>query len=242
MRILSYNIWNYDGDWPIRRQLLTDVMSRASPDLIALQEVRHNWNDRPGWNQARFFADGLDWNYAYRPANIFLPFPPLVEGLAFLWPSVSLPVQSFPVPKTGRGPRRIILRAQLSDVDVYNVHFALSNEGRMVESGTLLDIVERRPSRPAILTGDFNADAGDGPMQTLFNAGFHDVWQEVHDRGDNTMEWPDPRRIDYILARDVDLRGASIDLLGVQPEDGLLPSDHFGLLADIPSLKSTTQG
>ena len=39
LRVLTLNIWNRQGPFPARRELILQGLRRESPDLIALQEV-----------------------------------------------------------------------------------------------------------------------------------------------------------------------------------------------------------
>ncbi len=45
-RLMTFNIANYDdhGEWPTRRKLIASLIERERPDVIALQELRHNMN------------------------------------------------------------------------------------------------------------------------------------------------------------------------------------------------------
>lgn len=233
MRFLTYNIWNYSGDWPRRREALLEIIQSEAPDVVALQEVRHTWNDRPGNNQARWFAERLGYHCFYRPANIFWPFPPVVEGLALLTPRPAQHAEALRVPHMAMsGPRRVILKATVGGVDVYNVHFPLTERARIMEAAQLSALVTRR-GRVALAMGDFNADSHQPPMTVLGKAGFVDLWQALADPG-RPAAWPTNRRIDYVLAFGSSSWQGTIKVLGARPDsNGISPSDHPGLLADL---------
>ena len=109
MRLLSYNIWNYQGHWERRRLRLANLIAALDPDIVALQEVRHSWHDRPGENQAEWLARSLGYRAYFRPANVFVPLPPVVEGLAFLAKAPCDQLTWYPVPAfPGAGPRRVV--------------------------------------------------------------------------------------------------------------------------------------
>lgn len=233
MRILTYNIWNYSGDWRQRRHLLVDVIKDLDPDVVALQEVRHSWADLPARNQALWLADRLGYVSVYRPANIFWPLPPVSEGLAFLSKKPLSLVQWFPVPRLPwSGPRRIILHGRFEGMDLYNVHFPLTDRGRIVEARQLADIVARTATGPAIALGDFNVDIDRPPMEILLEAGFVDLWTHLPARENQPNLWPDRRRIDYILGYGAGSWSGAISAVGKR-HDGLRPSDHLGVLAEL---------
>src|SRR5581483_7832710 len=197
--MLTFNIWNYSGGWRARRWRLLDAMVEANADLIALQEVRHNWADRPGWNQARWLAEHLSYHWVYRRANTFVPFGVVTEGLGFLSRERLEGWDWLRVPHSGRGPRRIVLRCRYGGYDVYNVHYPLSETARDRESRIIVESLSN--TRPTLVMGDFNADAEQSPMQILFHAGLEDAWEIVGQEARTPPVWPQTRRIDYVLTK-----------------------------------------
>ena len=234
MKVLSYNIWNYAGGWTRRRELLLDIMRQESPDIIALQEVRHGWHDRRGQNQARWLAEQLGYHWVYRPASIFWPVPLVVEGLAFLTKEPIRRFAAFAVPQLRwAGPSRVILHARVGEVDLYNVHFPLTQRARVVEAQQIVRIAEERSCGPALVMGDFNADAEQEPMQIFWLAGFVDLWDQLAPPAQPVV-WPSDRRIDYILGGSGRNWEGTIVTVGDCPnEAGENPSDHPGLLAQL---------
>jgi endonuclease/exonuclease/phosphatase family metal-dependent hydrolase len=237
IRFLDYNIWNYSGNWPRRRELLLNIMQHLQPDVICLQEVRHSWHDRPGENQARWLGRRLGYHVIYRPASLFWPLPPIVEGLAILTPE---PVQrwaAYPLRHALlSGPRRVILHAEVQGFDIYNVHFALSPKGRLLNAVDLVRIVKTTACGPAIVMGDFNADPSEPPMQYLRNAGFVDLWTlfHPHDEQPTDPAWSPRRRLDYALGYGQSHWRGSMQLIGTEAcGDSIYPSDHAGLLLEL---------
>ena len=39
LKLVTFNIWHNQGDWPARLPLLVDALRRADADVIGLQEV-----------------------------------------------------------------------------------------------------------------------------------------------------------------------------------------------------------
>jgi len=40
IRVQTYNIWNFDGEWPVRKHIIAQVVKAEDPDVIAWQEIR----------------------------------------------------------------------------------------------------------------------------------------------------------------------------------------------------------
>jgi endonuclease/exonuclease/phosphatase family metal-dependent hydrolase len=238
VKILSYNIWNYAGNWPVRRQLLVDIMRTESPDVVALQEVRHNWRDRPGHNQARWLAERLGYHWVFRPAHMFWHVPPVVEGLAFLSREPLEDFRAYAVPRVRwAGPDRVILTGAFAGLRIFNVHFPLTERARVAEARQLVGLVINLGGGPALAVGDFNADADQAPMRMLDDAGFIDLWDSL-EGGATTHQWPSERRIDYALACGCKAWKGTIRTVGTQPDTaGLLPSDHPGLIVNLENIE-----
>lgn len=106
---------------------------------------------------------------------------------------------------------------------------------------------------PTILAGDLNSDAHDpsfanGPaFGMLVNAGFADIWSELHP-ADAGLTWPNfpedekyptvtPfQRIDLILTRGNGVAAEAEQLVGTVPMDGVWASDHAGVVGTLKLL------
>ncbi len=108
---------------------------------------------------------------------------------------------------------------------------------------------------PPVLCGDFNAvpDSDEVRMLTGRAAGpvdglvFHDAWEVAGDGGPGTtwsnanpyaaLDLEPDRRIDYVFAGWPKAGGAghvtSCRVVGTEPVDGVVPSDHYGVLAEL---------
>jgi endonuclease/exonuclease/phosphatase family metal-dependent hydrolase len=240
MRVLTYNIWNYSARWRRRKNALVEAIRNASPDIVALQEVRHTWHDPPGNNQAKWLGRKLGMEWWYRPANVFVPFPPVTEGLGFLAAMKPSRLLWHPVPHTGRGPRRIVLEAELGGLTIYNVHYPLNPRDRIGESEVLLRVLAASENVPALIVGDFNDEEGTAPLSMLAEAGFVDTWLALP-AACRPLVWPQSRRIDFVLARNAALEGARVEIVGATAaSNGLIPSDHVGVLVDLPSIPESS--
>jgi endonuclease/exonuclease/phosphatase family metal-dependent hydrolase len=124
-------------------------------------------------------------------------------------------------------------------------------------AGRLEELVAEQAAH-VVLGGDFNAEPQTSSMRFLtgrqslegFSAAYRDAWESVH--GDVPGATFDPRnqltaidepgldrgrRIDYVLVRCGDhgptLRIVDAGLAVHEPVDGVQPSDHYGVYADL---------
>lgn len=118
-------------------------------------------------------------------------------------------------------------------------------------------LVAERPAH-VVLGGDFNAEPQASSMRFLtgraslegISTAYRDAWESVHgDAAGHTLDPRNPlreidepgemqgRRVDYVLVRCGDhgptLRIADARLAVHEPVDGVQPSDHYGVVADL---------
>jgi endonuclease/exonuclease/phosphatase family metal-dependent hydrolase len=125
-------------------------------------------------------------------------------------------------------------------------------EWRLGEAREMLAFVERvAGDRPAILLGDFNALPDSEEIALLLQAGFADAfdgngegitWDEERNANiqlqrrtypDEIPQDPRNKRIDYVFVRGPGLSVTRAQVVLDRPIEGLYPSDHFGVLAEI---------
>jgi endonuclease/exonuclease/phosphatase family metal-dependent hydrolase len=120
------------------------------------------------------------------------------------------------------------------------------------------DLVSDRPDLPVVLMGDLNAGPDAGSVRFLTgrqslastSVRYEDAWEAVHaDEAGHTFSPRNPlvragemplergRRIDHIMTRSgpygPPLDVADCHLVFDQPVEGVWPSDHFGVLAEL---------
>ena len=147
----------------------------------------------------------------------------------------------------------VAIDATIDDVTyrIVNTHLESVDPGpRVAQAQELVDVLAGE-ELPVILLGDFNTRAPDGEAyQLLLEAGYLDVWQTDSERSGATCCQADDlrneaseltNRIDQIFVKGVALHPAgSIRTLtvGDKPDDrlpsGLWPSDHAGVVAQLP--------
>jgi endonuclease/exonuclease/phosphatase family metal-dependent hydrolase len=107
--------------------------------------------------------------------------------------------------------------------------------------------------QPVVLMGDFNAESSSEEIGVLKAAGFIDVYarlnalpgytwdgalnsnikQQKSIHPDDFWEEPTRKRIDYIFIRGRDLQALGSEVVLDLSVEGLFPSDHFGVMADL---------
>jgi len=161
--ILTLNIWQEQGPWLRRMELIHQHLERLEPDIVCLQEVREKEEAIP--NQAQTLAQQLGMSWTWEVAQ---PWGGGDEGLAILsrFPIVERGVHELPFTK-GRS-RRVCLGAAL-DVGgddpcwVFTTHLAWRLADGALREAQVSEVdrfitAKREGSRTAtLLAGDFNA-------------------------------------------------------------------------------------
>lgn len=263
LRVLSWNLWWRYGPWEERLPAIVTTIRRLDPDLVALQEVwvadgtssAHVIAEALGHHVEvahRLEVDGVGFGNAVlsrwpirRTAVRPLPSPSdvgidaLDEERLVLLAEVDAPeqpVQLFSTHLNWRHDQSSVRQAQVRELCAFVHH-------------------ERPRSYPAIVCGDLNAEPDSDEVRALTGLAavpvpgvvFRDAWTAPGSEGPG-FTWADSnpfakaeheqeRRIDYVLTgwRRNDGRGAprACRVVGDEPVDGVWPSDHFGVLAEL---------
>ncbi len=259
MRVLTLNIWNTSGDWRQRRMAILQVVRDAAPDVVCLQEVVE---DERG-NQAGWLAEQLGgWSTAYAGegpsrrsglfGNAIISPSPIDTSSSVRLPHVPDPLDI----------QRLVLHARVVGVDVYCTHLAwqLHDAALREQQVRALMAFVRRTSDPAasagpVVAGDFNAEPDSTAVRYLTGLAsidgesvyLHDAWRLAGDGGPG-LTWVDAnphavldrepeRRLDYVFSafhgRAGTGRPLACSVVADRPVDGVWPSDHLGVLADL---------
>jgi endonuclease/exonuclease/phosphatase family metal-dependent hydrolase len=253
LKIMSYNIWNYNEPWRERRKIIVEGILEADPDIVGLQEIRDDRRYNPiGCDQARQIADRTGMGYRYQPAMTYSNSPRSVEGLCVM---SRYPIASTAYVTLTREPdddkdshQRIVLNGTVSlpvgDLEFFVTHFSLSPEMGVSNSLELLEFVSSFDSSlPKFIVGDFNSTPADRPVKILTGServtgqpaigNLLDTW--VESRPDGRKGGPNgpcshgSRRIDFIFMVPSPWTQASVEEVAyVNPKDqnGLAGSDH----------------
>jgi endonuclease/exonuclease/phosphatase family metal-dependent hydrolase len=250
---MTLNIWNYNRPWPIRRRLIADLITSHRPDVVALQEDRHDFRYERGKGQGKQLAELTDYHLTSAVAQVYLPIFRVDEGLAILTPGLPRCITirrltQLPHEREDEN-RRICLSVAIdhagSTVHIFDAHFSLSAVARESNALEVARFVEEQAGdAPAVLMGDLNAEPSTPPIRFLVGEGdiagttadFVDCWEAANpnDVGFTYASFGPVRRIDYILARNLPQGKIEAALVGAEAADGVYPSDHLGIMVDLP--------
>jgi endonuclease/exonuclease/phosphatase family metal-dependent hydrolase len=259
LRVLTLNIWNRQGPWEARLQLIREGLREHSPDVVGLQEVL--------WHESRSLADAIAEGLGYETA--FGAAQDLGGGVLFgnavlsRWPIARHAV--FPLPTGETDERRSVLFTGIAsphgELPFFVTHLNWKlHQGAVREAqvAVVADVVMREApvsGLPPVLVGDFNAQPDASEIRFL--RGLHtlngksiyfaDTFGQVGEGPDFTFDpnrnpfaaltHEPPRRIDYVFVRgpDKQVRGKPIESRVVFDEvvNGVAASDHHGVLSVI---------
>jgi endonuclease/exonuclease/phosphatase family metal-dependent hydrolase len=256
LHVMSFNLRGPEDrpphDWAHRRPVVEDLLATERPTVIGTQEGR--------WHHIRDLATVLrpsyDWIGLGRSGGskseftaVFYDFARL-EVLAFdhLWLSSVPKLIGSRTWGNIQHPRMLTWvafrdRATGHEFALVNTHFDhFSGPARTRSAHLVRRLTARRLHAkrwPVLVTGDFNADAGESrPYRVLTGDGmFRDAWLTARERlTPDVRTWngyADPvpgGRIDWILAD----RHWTVERIGVNTRrgaEGLHPSDHWPVQA-----------
>ena len=261
VRVLTHNILARQAGWPERRLLLIDGLRALAPDLVAFQEsVVADGYDQvvdllgPGVHVAHHAArdaDGMGISIASR-----WPF----ESVHQLDLDVTDRSRGFPIGTIAaevRAPEPLGRLLFVNHFPSWQLAFEHERELQAVEVARFIEELLGSRRVPVVLAGDMDADPQAGSIrfwtgrQALAGTSvcYLDVWERLHrDEPGETFtprnalvmevvpDWPF-RRIDYILVRcqigSPRLAIERCEIVFDEPAEGVWPSDHFGLMADL---------
>lgn len=258
IRILDLNIWNYNDPWEARRDAIVVLILDSQPDIVALQEVRHqSWRDDPRHQADQIVASLPGYHLLWHPAH-YWPAEPgsdqgrQWEGLALLSPHPFTDLAVAHLSRDMNDPRdhfqRLVLAGEihthLGPFWLFNTHFPLSGAAReRVAVESVQFVAQIAGELPFAFTGDLNAEPQDWPIRFMtgqVEAGnqrspLTDAWVGRHgaEPGYTYSAWEPSQRIDYLLVPPV-VQVKRMEVVGMVPgREHVSPSDHCGLLADL---------
>jgi endonuclease/exonuclease/phosphatase family metal-dependent hydrolase len=258
LRVLTWNLWWRFGPWERRRPAIAATIRALDPDVVALQEV---WGEPGGPNLAAELADELGHHHAFA-SRLSLDGVGFGNAVLSRWPITSSQATDLPAPPDA-DEQRLVLRADVDGprgpFQVFSTHLNWRFDHSAVRQDQVRAVAEavaaaRPRTYPPVLCGDFNAvpDSDEirvltgraaGPVDGLV---FHDAWEVAGDGAGWTWSNANPyaaldlepdRRIDYVFVGWPKAGGAghvtSCRVVGIDPVDGVVPSDHYGVLAEL---------
>jgi len=255
LKIMSYNIWNYNEPWKDRRKLIVDTILEADPDVVGLQEIRDDRKFNPvGHDQARQIAERTGFDYEYQPAMIYSRTPRSVEGLCIM---SRHSIDSTSYIELTRSPsderdfhQRIVLNGTVAlpvgSLEFFVTHFSLSPEMRVNNAVELLQFVNTFNSHlPKFIVGDFNCTPDELPIRILTGmesvedqmtiGNFVDLWEETCPGAGTYAFTHDERRIDFIFMIPSPWAEANVKDVTIlnKNEEGLFASDHSAVTTTV---------
>jgi endonuclease/exonuclease/phosphatase family metal-dependent hydrolase len=253
--IVTLNTWKNGGNYPRRLQLMADQLKALAPDLVALQEVFVAPEAGAHTGDALATALAMDQIHeAARPGQR-RHGEDEVESTSGLSLLSRIPIDShqrLELPADSGGERVAIAAwTAWNDVRIAIValHLTYQPDAHALRRRQLQDLIEGITNHgradAIVLAGDFNAEPDSPPLVWLReDSGFSvsDAWDAAGGPRPTMTEPPGSttigsRCIDHILllhppgTRALNFVAAKRVLDCVDPESGILPSDHAGLRA-----------
>ena len=169
LRVLTYNIQQgYDAEGQLNYRGQLNLMERADPDVIGLQESDTNRIAGGNFDLVRYFADNLGFHSYYGPkvgAGTF--------GIALLsrYPIENPHVVYFY--SAGEQTAAILATITTADKRFQVIVTHLGNDGPLVQQQELLQSID--PTLPVIAMGDFNFRP-DSEQYQLTRTHLDDAW------------------------------------------------------------------
>ncbi|MEN8182704.1 MAG: endonuclease/exonuclease/phosphatase family protein [Myxococcota bacterium] len=261
LSVLSLNLWNQDGPYSRRRERLREWIARLDPDLIGFQEALRgeDW-DQVG---ELLEGTGHRFDYASASDYWAEPKLAFGNAVASRWPILDREVLRLPDGggDEQRSALSVTVEAPVGRLSFTSTHLNWRfHHGwiRELQVVALCDLVlARRPEGgfPSIVVGDFNAEPDSAEMRYVAglqslrgrSVHFRDAWRIAGEGGPGftwsrrnpyTRPWLEPdRRIDYVFVGYPQVGGVGsvrhCRLVCDDERDGVWPSDHFGVYAEI---------
>ena len=261
MRVLTWNLWHQFGPWEARRPAILEAVIALDPDICCLQEVWEDGGvnlaaliaERLGGHH-HVFGSRLDVG-GVKFGNAVVSRWPLAghEVLALPAPADADELRTCV---------RADIEAPFGPVQAFSTHLNWRFDHSAIRQDqvrAVCEFIAGSPARsfPPILGGDFNAAPDSDEIRMLTGRMavpvpklvFHDGW-EVANAGasDPGFTWSNDnpfgardlepsRRIDYVFVGWPKEGGAghveACEVVGQDAVDGIVPSDHYGVLATL---------
>jgi endonuclease/exonuclease/phosphatase family metal-dependent hydrolase len=258
LRVATWNVWWRFGPWQERQPAIAETLRGLDADVVALQEV---WDVQDGLGQPEALADTLGYEYVFA-AGFDDGDASFGNAILSRWPIAASDSRPLPTtPSTDEF--RVALKAEVDGprgrFEVYTTHLNWrydESHVRQAQVRTLAEFVAESKGRsfPPIVCGDFNAEPDSDEIRMLTGRAavpverlvLVDAWDVAGDGAGFTWSNDNPfaardleadRRIDYVLLGWRKARGAGhvVDarVAAIDPIDGVYPSDHYAVVAEL---------
>ena len=264
LRVLTLNLWHDNGPWPQRAERIRAWLDRLDPDVVGFQEaLRGEDVDQVAMLLGprlphRAYARGS----GLRRGDLALDFG---NAVGSRWPILEAETQRLPDRGDGetRAALHVDIDSPFGRLafTCTHLHWRFHHGDVRVRQVRELAarVIARRPKAgyPPLIVGDFNAEPDSDEIRFLTGGHaidgktvyFHDAWR-VAGVGSDGVTWcnrnpwaraalePD-RRIDYVFSGYPTPRGLGLletcRVVCDDESDGVWPSDHFGVYAELRS-------
>lgn len=222
VRILSYNVRNCRGlDNLTDYKRVADIITRISPDVVALQELDSATTRSAGIVVLNELATYTNMFKSYSASIVFQGGK---YGIGVL--SKVEPMNWKVVPLPGREEKRSILVVEFKDYIFCCTHFSLTEEDRAASVNIINDALKAN-SKPVFLAGDLNSVPGSSVIKSIETG-----WYMLNNPQVPTIPADNPQKcIDFIFAAKFTGHTFQTKLTTVEHEP--LASDHLPVWADI---------
>ena len=259
VRLATWNLWWRHGDLDARAPAILATLRAVAPDVIGFQEVCSRDPDQIRWLEDELgmhvVASPRDEDDRFTIVNAIATRWPILESE---WRFVD--VGDKPKHRTVLWAR---VDTPYGPWDVFTTHLSHGFDQSAIRSRQLDEIAgwvderrrdDRQARLPPVLVGDLNAVPDSDEIRRLTGRSapaveglvFSDTWEHVGDGEGvtysainpyvNDSAWPE-RRLDYVLVSWPRQRPngnpVRADRFGLDPIDGVIASDHWGVVADL---------
>ena len=260
---MSWNLWWRHGPWEQRQDAIAAALAEIQPDLCGFQEVWGGPEESQAVDLAGRLGMHWCWAEAgnVRDADGTKLF--IGNAILSRWPITAHAAEALPVGATDEGRVAVHARVDAPGgaLPMFTTHLTYGpgrSSLRVAQARALAGFVAEHSggcTYPPVITGDLNAEPGSDELRLLGGLltdpavpgqVLLDSWRYAGP-GDPGFTWdlrngyqggsviPDSR-IDYVLVglpRQGRGRVESVRLAGNAPVDGVWPSDHFAVVADL---------
>ena len=259
LRVLTWNLWWRFGPWERRRPAIAATIAALDPDVVALQEA---WGEAGGNDFAAELGAELGYHHAYA-SRLSFDGVGFGNAVLSRWPITASAATDLPAPPGADEQRVVLradVHGPRGPLQVFSTHLNWRFDHSAVRQEQVRTIAgavaaARPRTYPPILCGDFNAVPDSDEVRMLTGRAavpvdglvFHDAWEAAGGGGPGVtwsnanpyaaLDLEPDRRIDYVFVGWAKAGGAghvtACEVVGIEPVDGVVPSDHYGVLAEL---------
>ncbi len=215
INLITYNVRNCIGmDGVASVERVAEVITRNSPDVVALQELDSVTGRSGGRYVLGEIAAACGMKHFYAPA---IDYDGGKYGIGILCKDTPISVSQYALP--GAEEARTLLVLEFSDYVFASTHLSLTDSDCRASVDIIRDIAGKS-SKPFLIAGDFNAHPDSEVMKD-----FEKDFTPLSDTGLLNFPADSPvETLDYILLYNLDKRPVKVNAAAVVDEP--VASDH----------------